>query len=68
MAAKKKPATKRKTKASKKPASKTAKVSKKKAVSQATAAQKANHTRTYSIILFALSAFLFFFRWRFWRW
>lgn len=59
MAAKKKPATKRKTKASKKPSSKTAKVSKKKAVSQATAAQKANHTRTYSIILFALSAFLF---------
>ncbi len=60
MAAKKKPATKRKTKvSSKKPSSKTAKASKKKAVSQATAAQKANHTRTYSIILFALSAFLF---------
>lgn len=59
MAAKKKPATKRKAKALKKPASKTAKASKKKAVSQVTAAQKANHTRTYSIILFALSAFVF---------
>ena len=60
MAVKKKPATKRKTKSSsKKPASKAAKASEKKAVSQTRAAEKANHTRTYSIILFALAAFVF---------
>ena len=59
MAAKKKPATKRKTNTkskttAKKPASKA-----KKTTSPKSRAEKTNNSRTYSIILFALAAFVF---------
>ena len=60
MAAKKKPATKRKTKtAVKKPVSKAKKTSVRESASKPKATQKVNHNRTYSIILFALAAFTF---------
>lgn len=66
MAAKKKPATKRKTKAktkskaaSKKSPQKAKKKSSRETASQQGAYAKVNHSRTYSIILFALSAFVF---------
>ncbi len=60
MAAKKKPATKRKTKtAAKKPVSKAKKTSVRESASKPKATQKVNHNRTYSIILFALAAFTF---------
>lgn len=64
MAAKKKPATKRKsnTKAKavqNKSASKSKKTASPKTVSQTRAVQKTNHSRTYSILLFAVAAFVF---------
>lgn len=64
MAAKKKPVTKRKTNtksksAQKRSASKSNKSSSSKTVSQSKAVQKANHSRTYSILLFAAAALVF---------
>ncbi len=66
MAAKKKPATKRNTKAKAKTKTaaerstgKAKKTPAQKKVSQSLTAEKTSHTRTYSIILFALAAFVF---------
>ncbi len=64
MAAKKKPATKRKTNtkaktAAKKTTAKTGKADLKKTAVRSKTEEMADHTRTYSIVLFALAAFVF---------
>ena len=64
MAAKKKPATNRKTNtksktAAKKAVTKTGQAAAQKTVSRARTAERVNHNRTYSIVLFALAAFVF---------
>lgn len=64
MAAKKKPATKRKTStksktATKNTAAKAKKTASRKAASPARVTEKTSHSRTYSIVLFAVAAFVF---------